>query len=251
MNLYTANKNSERTIMDELKETNNEKTAETPAETEQTAEASDGEYTGMSKGKAAFLKILPMLIVLVCTGLFMWGIKFVIGIFYAPHDEVFTKESGTEKYVVVQCTTGQKNEYYLYDSTFVYNEEDYNNVAGEHEKAHTAHIPLAGITLPSGSVDVENAAVKLLTEGNGVTAYQFGEFIIYRLEGEYGSFAPLREYSEAIITKNKDKDKLVIRQILKNEAWKDFEMPYRKDESFERILDDLVDKIEADDANVV
>ena len=58
---------------------------ESPAEPEKTAKPEhDGEYTGMSKGKAAFLKILPMLIVLVCTGLFMWGIKFVIGIFYAP-----------------------------------------------------------------------------------------------------------------------------------------------------------------------
>lgn len=236
--------------MDELKETKNEKTTETPAETEQTAQAADGEYTGMSKGKAAFLKILPMLIVLVCTGLFMWGIKFVIGIFYAPQDEVFTVENGTEKYVVVQCTT-DKVEYYLYDGDFVYNKEDYNNVAGDHEKAHTAHVPLAGFYLPSGSVDVENSTIKLLTKGNGITAYQFDEYIIYRQEGAYGAFAPLREYSEAIITKNKDKDKLVIRQILKNEAWKDFEMPYRKDESFERILDDLVDKIEADDANVV
>ena len=39
---------------------------ESPAEPEKTAEPEhDGEYTGMSKGKAAFLKILPMLIVLV------------------------------------------------------------------------------------------------------------------------------------------------------------------------------------------
>ena len=43
---------------------------ESPAEPEKTAKPEhDGEYTGMSKGKAAFLKILPMLIVLVCTGL--------------------------------------------------------------------------------------------------------------------------------------------------------------------------------------
>ena len=230
--------------MDELNETKNTAEATEP-------ESSEREYSGMSRGKAAFIKLLPMLIVLASTGLFMWGIKFVIGIFYAPHDEVFAKEYGSEKYTVVQCTTGQKNEYFLYDSGFVYNEADYNNVADEHEKAHTAYAPLAGITLPNGSVDVETAVVRKLVEGNGVTAYQFGEFIIYRQEGQYGSLAPLRDYSEAIITKNKDKDKLVIRQILKTGAWEYFEMPYRKDESFEKILDDLVDKIEADDANIV
>ena len=76
---------------------------ESPAEPEKTAKPEhDGEYTGMSKGKAAFLKILPMLIVLVCTGLFMWGIKFVIGIFYAPHDEVFTKRDGDVTYTIVK-----------------------------------------------------------------------------------------------------------------------------------------------------
>lgn len=234
--------------MDDLKK--NKETAAKNEPDEITVPA-DGEYTGMPKWKAAFLKCLPLIIVLVCTGLFMWGIKAVIGIFYAPHDEVFVKENGNEKYVVVQCTTGQKNEYFLYDGDFEYNESEYDNVANEHREAHIFHVPLAGIELPSGSVDVENSTVKLLVEGNGVKAYQFGEFIIYKLDGEYGSFAPLREYSEAIITKYKNRDKLVISQILKKEAWKDFEMPYRRDENFEKILDDLVDKIEADDANVI
>ena len=46
----------------------------------------------MSKAKEMFLKILPMLIVLVSTGLFMFAIKFVIGIFYEPKDSVYSKE---------------------------------------------------------------------------------------------------------------------------------------------------------------
>ena len=84
---------------------------ESPAEPEH-----DGEYTGMSKGKAAFLKILPMLIVLVCTGLFMWGIKFVIGIFYAPHDEVFTKRDGDVTYTIVKCYQNPSSYFYVYNS---------------------------------------------------------------------------------------------------------------------------------------
>ena len=60
--------------MDELNE-KKEPTAEpeeSPAEAAE--EQHDGEYTGMPRARAAFLKILPMLIVLACTGLFMWGI---------------------------------------------------------------------------------------------------------------------------------------------------------------------------------
>ena len=56
--------------MDEL----NEKKEPTSAEPEEspeeaTREQHDGEYTGMPRARAAFLKILPMLIVLACTGL--------------------------------------------------------------------------------------------------------------------------------------------------------------------------------------
>ena len=91
---------------------------ESPAEPEKTAEPEhDGEYTGMSKGKAAFLKILPMLIVLVCTGLFMWGIKFVIGIFYAPHDEVFTKRDGDVTYTIVKCYQNPSSYFYAVSYT--------------------------------------------------------------------------------------------------------------------------------------
>ena len=57
----------------------------------------------MSKFKEIFLKLLPMLIVLVSTGIFMFAIKFVIGIFYDPKDTVYEKTYGEEKFVVVQC----------------------------------------------------------------------------------------------------------------------------------------------------
>lgn len=116
---------------------------ESPAEPEKTAKPEhDGEYTGMSKGKAAFLKILPMLIVLVCTGLFMWGIKFVIGIFYAPHDEVFTKRDGDVTYTIVKCYQNPSSYFYVYNSEeFTFNEADYDNVAGEHNDAHLLKVP--------------------------------------------------------------------------------------------------------------
>ena len=39
--------------------------------------------------------------------------------------------------------------------------------------------------------DMETTTVKLLAEGNALKVYQFGEFILYRLEGQYGVFAPL------------------------------------------------------------
>ena len=66
-----SNLDIERKTMDELKETKTTpEENETPAEITETAEPqADGEYTGMSKKKAAFLKVLPMLIVLACTGL--------------------------------------------------------------------------------------------------------------------------------------------------------------------------------------
>jgi len=56
------------------------------------------------KIKTAFLKCLPMLIVLVSTGLFMFAIKLVIGIFYEPKDTVYVKEYGNDKFTVIQCS---------------------------------------------------------------------------------------------------------------------------------------------------
>ena len=120
----------------------------------------------MSKGKAAFLKILPMLIVLVCTGLFMWGIKFVIGIFYAPHDEVFTKRDGDVTYTIVKCYQNPSSYFYVYNSEeFTFNEADYDNVAGEHNDAHLLKVPEVYFVLNESAPDMETTTVKLTCRG--------------------------------------------------------------------------------------
>ena len=54
------------------------------------------------KAKLAFLKCLPMLIVLVSTSIFIIAIKFVIGIFYEPKDTVYRKEYGDERFTVIE-----------------------------------------------------------------------------------------------------------------------------------------------------
>ena len=100
--------------MDEL----NEKKEPTSAEPEEspeeaTREQHDGEYTGMPRARAAFLKVLPMLIVLACTGLFMWGIKAVIGVFYAPHDEVYYRTVGENEYTIVKCFQNPSSYFYI------------------------------------------------------------------------------------------------------------------------------------------
>lgn len=212
---------------------------ESPTEPEKTAEPEhDGEYTGMSKGKAAFLKILPMLIVLVCTGLFMWGIKFVIGIFYAPHDEVFTKRDGDVTYTIVKCYQNPSSYFYVYNSEeFTFNEADYDSVAGEHNDAHLLKVPEVYFVLNESAPDMETTTVKLLAEGNALKVYQFGEFILYRLEGQYGVFAPLRDYTESATSRKNDL--YVVRQLLKNDAWKGFVMPYETVDNFQTILERL------------
>ncbi len=229
------NAQNERKNMDENKEQNNAAEQEnSPAETAE----SDGEYTGMSKGKAVFLKLLPMLIVLVSTGVFMWGIKFVIGIFYKPHDEVFTKTDGDITYTIVKCTQAPSSYFYIYDSgSFTYNEADYDNVAGEHNDAHLHKIPEVYFVLNETAPDMETVTVKLLAEGNGLKVFQFGEFILYKLEGKYGVFAPLREYTESATSRKNDL--YVVRQLMKNDAYLKFEMPYKTDKKFLDILEKL------------
>lgn len=230
--------------MDELKETNssNEETqADRPEEVsaeDKENESPDGEYTGMSKGKAAFLKCLPMIIVLVCTGLFVFGVKFVIGIFYKPHDEVFTKTDGDTVYTVVKCYQNPSSYFYVYDSeSFVFNEADYDNVAGEHNNAHLHKVPEVYFVLNETAPDMESTTLKLLAEGNGLKVFQFGEFVLYRLEGQYGVFAPLRDYTDSATSRKNDL--YVVRQLLKNGAWEKFEMPYSTDRSFQDILERL------------
>lgn len=198
----------------------------------------DSEYTGMSKGKAMLLKLLPMLIVLVSTGLFMWGIKFVIGIFYKPHDTVFTKTDGEITYTIVQCEQKPSNYFYIYNSdSFVYNPEEYENVAGEHNNAHLHKNPEVYFILNETPPNPESITLKLLTKGNGLKVFQFGEFVLYKLEGQYGVFAPLRDYEES--TTSRKNDLYVVRQLMKNNVWESFEMPYRREESFYDILERL------------
>lgn len=225
--------------MDELKD--NKNTNESPETADKPDVTAGGpaveDYSGMPKWKAAFLKCLPMIIVLVCTGLFMWGIKAVIGIFYAPHDEVFTKENGDEKYVVVKCFQNPSSYFYVYGEDFVFNEADYDNVAGEHNDAHLHKIPEVYFVLNETAPDMETVTVKLLLEGNGLKVFQFGEFILYRLEGQYGVFAPLREYKDSATSRKNDL--YVVRQLMKDNAYEKFEPPYELDESFFSILERL------------
>ena len=110
----------------------------------------------MPRARAAFLKILPMLIVLACTGLFMWGIKAVIGVFYAPHDEVYYRTVGENEYTIVKCFQNPSSYFYIYNSdAFVYNEKDYENVAGEHNDAHLTKVPEVYFVLNETAPDVE------------------------------------------------------------------------------------------------
>ncbi len=175
------------------------------------------------KIKGAFVKCLPMLIVLVSTGIFIFAIKFVIGIFYEPKDTVYVKEFGEEKFTVIQCYQRPASHYYLMPADFEFDESRYKKVASEHDKIHIADRPLAIFTLNETPLDMDNTTVKTLISTNALKAYQFGEFVIYSLEGEYGVFAPLREYKESA-TKRKN-DLYVVRQLMKDECWKAYELP--------------------------
>ncbi len=238
--LYIVNPGTtERKYMDDKKETlipAEPEEVKTPAEPE--TEPADGEYTGMPKWKAGLLKCLPMLIVLACTGLFIFGIKAVIGIFYKPHDELFTKTDNGTEYTIVKCYQNPTSYFYVYDSDkFQWNEAEYDNVAGEHNDAHLHKVPEVYFVLNESAPDMDNTTVKLLVEGNGLKVFQFGEFILYRLEGQYGVFAPLRDYTESAT--DRKNDLYVVRQLMKNDNWQGFEMPYREDESFYDILEKL------------
>lgn len=179
--------------------------------------------TFKEKFKRGFLKCLPMLIVLVSTAIFAAAIKLVIGIFYKPADSVYEKEYGDEKYVVVQCFQRPASHYYVLPGDFVFDGSRYQNAASAHDREHMKDEPLAMFTLNETPLDMENTTVKLLLENSGLSVFQFGEFVIYRLEGEYGVFAPLREYKESA-TKRKN-DLYVVRQLLKNDNYKKFDLP--------------------------
>ena len=88
---------------------------------------------------------------------------------------------------------------------------------------------------------VEGAVFKsfdtICRQVNALKVYQFGEFILYRLEGQYGVFAPLRDYTESATSRKNDL--YVVRQLLKNDAWKGFVMPYETVDNFQTILERL------------
>lgn len=177
----------------------------------------------MSKIKDMFLKCLPMLIVLVSTGIFALAVKLVIGFFYAPADTVYQKQYGDESFTVVQCYQNPSSYYYVYRGDFVYDEERYNNVAGEHNNAHLSAVPLAYFVLNETPLNIDNTTVKTVMDANGLRVIQFGEFMLYRLEGQYGVFAPLRDFKES--TTSRKNDLYVVRQLLKNENYKNFDLP--------------------------
>lgn len=185
----------------------------------------------MNKFKEMFLKCLPMLIVLVSTGIFMFAIKLVIGIFYEPKDTVYNKTYGEEQFTVIQCYQTPSSMFYVYDASYEYDEKRFNNKATEHNKIHMGDAPRALFTLNEPAPDMDDTVVKTLFTTSGLDVIQFGEFVIYRLEGEYGVFAPLREYKESA-TKRKN-DLYVVRQLMKNDRWKAFDLPtWEKPEEF-------------------
>lgn len=197
------------------------------------------------KLKNAFLKCLPMLIVIVSTGIFIFAIKFVIGIFYEPKDTVYTKEYGEERFTVVHCYQNPSSHYYLLPEGFTFDESRYKKVASEHDRVHFSDNPLAIFTLNETPLDIEETTVKTLIKSSALSAYQFGEFVIYRLEGEYGVFAPLREYKESA-TKRKN-DLYVVRQLLKKDRWQAFELPsWESAEEFEEKLELLEHYLDAE-----
>ena len=110
-------------------------------------------------------------------------------------------------------------------------------MAGEHDDAHLHKIPEVYFVLNETAPDMKTTTVKLLLEGNGLKVFQFGEFILYRLEGQYGVFAPLRDYTESATSRKNDL--YVVRQLLKDDAYQKFEPPYELDESFQSILERL------------
>lgn len=187
------------------------------------------------KVKSAFLKCLPMLIVLVSTGIFIFAVKLVVGIFYKPKDTVYRTEYGGERFTVIRCEQSSSSSFYLLPADFEFHEKRYNKAASDHDKIHYSDKPLAIFTLNETPPKMDDITVKTLISGTGLRAYQFGEFVIYDLEGKYGVFAPLRNYSEA--STSRKNDLYVIRQLLKKDRWQEFVLPNW--ESAEEFLENL------------
>lgn len=192
----------------------------------------------MSKAKDLFLKCLPMLIVLVSTGIFMFLIKFVIGIFYEPKDTVTKVEYSGEKFTVVQCYQRPSSHYYVYGADYEPDESKFNNVAGEHDDAHFADRPLVYFILNETPLDLSDIKIKTLIDTNSLYVAQFDEFVLYKLEGQYGVFAPLREYKESATARKNDL--YVVRQLLKNDRYLAFDLPsWESEEDFLKQLEQI------------
>ncbi len=182
------------------------------------------EFEGMPTWKANILRAIPLVITLACIGLFALGVKLVAGIFYQPEDTLYERTDGETVYAVVHCYQNPSNTYYIYEAEgFEFLPEEYEEVGSKHEDAHFARIPEAYFILNESALDVDRIAVKKLCEGNGLAVFQFDEFVLYRLEGQYGVFAPLRDYEQS--TTSRKNDLYVIRQLMKNDRYLGFELP--------------------------
>jgi len=210
-----------------------------PEEEQNTAADVAVEYEDMPKGKAAFIKCLPLIITLTCVGLFALGVKWIAGIFYAPEDTHYTRAVGETELSVVWCEQQGSNTYYVYDEGYVFSEAELDNVGSEHTEAHQKHEPLVYFTLNEDPLDVDTMSLNVLVDGNGLYALQIDEFVVYRLEGQYGVFAPLREFKESA-TSHKN-DLYVVKQLIKNERYKNFAMP---EGSTSEDLLELLEKLE-------
>lgn len=181
------------------------------------------EYEGMPKWKESLFKALPLIITLTCVGLFALGIKWVAGIFYMPEDTLYEITDGDTKYKIVHCYQNPSSTYYIYKDSFVFDEAEYEDVGSGHEDAHFAHVPEVYFILNETAPDMDKVAVKKLCEGNGLIVFQFDEFVLYRLEGQYGVFAPLRDYGES--TTSRKNDLYVIRQLMKKDRYLGYVLP--------------------------
>ncbi len=198
--------------------------AEEAAQAEQAPPQEVIEYEGMPKWKESFLKVLPLLLTLAFVGLFALGIKWVAGIFYAPEDTLHTVAGESGSYAIVHCSQNRSNAYYIYNAEgFEFLEEEYEDVGSAHEDAHFARVPEVYFILNESALNLEETAIGKLCEGNGLVVFQFGEFVLYRLEGQYGVFAPLRDYT--VSATSRKNDLYVIRQLLKQDRYLGFRLP--------------------------
>ena len=181
------------------------------------------EYEGMSEGKKALIRALPLIITLVCVGLFAVGIKWVAGIFYAPHDSVVSREADGRELSIVNCGQRSSNTYYVYGEDYSFSAEELDNVGSEHTDAHHRIKPLVYFTLNEDPLDTQSMDFGVLIDSNGLFAMQIDEFVVYRLEGEYGVFAPLREFKQSATSRRNDL--YVVKQLIKNDRYKGFRLP--------------------------